>query len=387
MQQIPVSLWTLIAGILVAGFSIWVGQNYAILLPVQASEQAPLVDSFFSVMLTIATALFLVVQGAILIFFLKYRRREGDDRDGMPVEGNFALEIFWTAIPSIIVIVLGIYSVDVYTRMGGLGVGGHNHTMGHASVSTTQGVGSAIAATLNDSDVEVPIEVPIQASTEEALTKELTEAPTELSVESPVELPVESPVEPKPFVEAPGVIPVKAPSIIPQEKIGIGANPQEQGKNADLLVNITGMQFAWIFNYPDSGITSGELHVPVGADVQLNIAATDVIHSFWVPQFRLKQDAIPGQTTELRFVATKPGTYPIVCAELCGGYHGSMRSQVFVHTQDEFDEWLETNRIASTKQQVIAIRPSELSKSDYLAPYAKAMGVNSGNIKSVVSGQ
>ena len=374
MEQIPVSLWTLIAGILISGISIWVGQNYAILLPVQASEQAPLVDSFFGIMLTIATALFLVVQGAILIFFRKYRQREGDDRDGMPIEGNFALEIFWTAIPSIIVIILGIYSVDVYTQMGGLGVGGHNHKMVDHSSMSSKGVGTALAATLTDSDVEVPI----AASTEEALTQELTEAPTELSIESPVELPIESPVEPKPFLEAPAVIPIKAPSFIPQEKIGIGANPQERGKNADLLVNITGMQFAWIFNYPDSDITSGELHVPVGADVQLNIAASDVIHSFWVPQFRLKQDAIPGQTTELRFVATRPGTYPIVCAELCGGYHGSMRSQVIVHTQDEFDEWLETNRIASTKQQVVAIRPNELSKSDYLAPYAKVMGVVSG---------
>jgi cytochrome c oxidase subunit II len=367
MEQIPVSLWTLIAGILVSGISIWVGQNYAILLPVQASEQAPLVDSFFGIMLTIATALFLVVQGAILIFFVKYRQREGDDRDGMPIEGNFALEIFWTAIPSIIVIVLGIYSVDVYTQMGGLGVGGHDHKMVDHSSMSSKDLGTAIAATLTDSDVEVPIE------SSEALTEELTKAPTELSIDSPVELPIESPVEPKPFLEAPAVIPVKAPSLRPQEKIGIGANPQEEGKNADLLVNITGMQFAWIFNYPDSDITSGELHVPVGADVQLNIAATDVIHSFWVPQFRLKQDAIPGQTTELRFVATRPGTYPIVCAELCGGYHGSMRSQVIVHTQDEFDEWLETSRIASTSQQVVAIRPNELSKSDYLAPYAKVI--------------
>jgi heme/copper-type cytochrome/quinol oxidase subunit 2 len=76
-------------------------------------------------------------------------------------------------------------------------------------------------------------------------------------------------------------------------KIGIGGTPQE-GKVADLVVDVTGMQFAWIFNYPESGVNSGELHVPIGADVQINLSATDVIHSFWVPQFRLKQDAIPG---------------------------------------------------------------------------------------------
>ncbi|MCX7597074.1 MAG: cytochrome C oxidase subunit II, partial [Fischerella sp.] len=160
--------------------------------------------------------------------------------------------------------------------------------------------------------------------------------------------------------------------------IGIGAGTNEQGKKADLVVDVTGMQFAWIFNYPDIGITTGELHVPVGADVQLNLSATDVIHSFWVPQFRLKQDAIPGIPTKLRFVATKVGTYPVVCTELCGGYHGSMRSQVVVHTPEEYESWLTENSIAQQSErlkQAVAVNAAELSKSEFLAPYAQKFGV------------
>ncbi|MCX7594030.1 MAG: cytochrome C oxidase subunit II, partial [Fischerella sp.] len=103
MQQIPVSLLTLVAGVIITLFSLWVGQNHG-LLPIQASEQAPLVDGFFNIMVTIATALFVVVEGTILIFLVKFRHRKGDDTDGLPIEGNLPLEVFWTAIPTIIVL-------------------------------------------------------------------------------------------------------------------------------------------------------------------------------------------------------------------------------------------------------------------------------------------
>ncbi|WP_353930172.1 cytochrome c oxidase subunit II [Okeanomitos corallinicola TIOX110] len=307
MQKVPVSLWTLLAGMFIAPISIWIGQNHH-LLPVQASKQAPLVDGFFNIMFTIAIALFLIVEGTILIFLFVYRRRPGDNSDGTPVEGNLALEIFWTAIPTVIVIVLGIYSVNVYNQMGGLEPGSHPHS--HV----------AMAATMDD-------------------TQSLT-----------------------------------APNI----GIGIGASPQTQNKPADLVVDVKGIQFAWLFNYPNTGILTGELHVPVGADVQLNLSADDVIHSFWVPQFRLKQDAIPGIPTELRFVATKPGTYPVVCAELCGGYHGSMRTQVIVHTQAEFDSWLTENQLAQQqeKPQIVAVNPANLSTSEFLDPYVQKMGIS-----------
>ncbi|MEA5568688.1 MULTISPECIES: cytochrome c oxidase subunit II [unclassified Anabaena] len=318
MQQIPVSLWTLIAGIVIGVISLWIGQNHN-LLPVQASLQAPLVDEFFNIMFTIAVALFLVVEGTILIFLFKYRRRRGDNTDGVAIEGNIPLEIFWTAIPSLIVICLGIYSVDVFNQMGGLEPGSHPSHAAHTS-------GTAMAGTLDDMTAKT------------------------------------------------------APSI------GIGASPTNQAKPADLVVNVTGMQFAWLFDY-NNGVNSGELHVPVGADVQLNLSAQDVIHSFWVPQFRLKQDAIPGIPTELRFVATKPGTYPVVCAELCGGYHGSMRTQVIVHTPEEFDSWLTENQVAQQEnlQQAVAVNPANLSTSEFLAPHVQHLGIDAASLESLVN--
>lgn len=308
--------------------SFWVGQNHH-LLPEQASAQAPLVDGFFNVMVTIGTALFLVVEGAILIFVIKFRRRKGDDTDGVPIEGNFSLEIFWTAIPAIIVIGLGIYSVEVFRDMGGFEVAGshmmaHSHSPSHMASMR----GSALAA-------------PAIADSEGMEPSELAPAET--------------------------------------NKYGIGAAPAQEAKPADLTVNVTGMQFAWIFSYPDSGVTSGELHVPVGSDVQLNLSAVDVIHAFWVPQFRLKQDAIPGMPTELRFVATKTGTYPVVCAELCGGYHGAMRTQVVVHTPEEYESWLAENLIAQQQNlnSAVASNPADLPASDFLAPHAANLGITS----------
>ncbi|MEQ9670472.1 cytochrome c oxidase subunit II [Coleofasciculus sp. G2-EDA-02] len=325
-EKVPSAIITLTAGIVITLVSLWVGQNHG-LMPEQVSEQAPLVDNFFDVMMTIGTALFLVVEGAIVIAMIRFRRRKGDDTDAEPIIGNLPLEAFWTAIPAIIVIGLGIYSVEVYRDMGGFEPAHHHVAKADTPAHIASMPGSAIAA-------------PLVADTE--------------GIES------DQAIAPK------------------GAKYGFGAAPQREGQTADLVVNVTGLQFAWIFNYADSGVVAGELHVPIGKDVQLNISAQDVIHSFWVPQFRLKQDAIPGQETELRFVATKTGTYPVVCAELCGGYHGAMRTQLIVHTPEEYDAWLEENRIAQQQNpnQTVAVNPADLSESEFLEPYAANLGVD-----------
>ncbi|NJR21816.1 MAG: cytochrome c oxidase subunit II [Richelia sp. CSU_2_1] len=331
-EKVPASILTLVAGIVITVVSFWYGQNNH-LLPEQASEQAPLVDGLFNVMVTIATALFIVVEGAIVFFAVKYRYRPGDEGDGVPVSENFPLEIFWTAVPAILVIGLGIYSVEVFRDMGGFDPGSPE-VMAHVHSSSKMAhmpKGSAIAA-------------PLIADSEEA-APEMAEAPN-------------------------------------KAKYGFGATPTEGAKAPDLEVNVLGLQYAWIFTYPASGVSSGELHVPVGKDVQLNLSAQDVIHSFWMPQFRLKQDAIPGIPTELRFVATKPGDYPVFCAELCGGYHGSMRTRVIVHTQEDYDSWLQENMVAQQQglNEAVAINPAELPASEFLAPYADRMGVNAETV-------
>lgn len=329
MKQIPISLLTLTAGVVITLISMWVGQNHG-LLPEQASEQAPLVDGLFDTMMVIATALFLVVEGAIVAFLIMFRQRKGDETDGLPIEGNLPLEAFWTAIPAIIVIGLGVYSVAVFQEMGGLNPGDHA-MMSHAPQST-------LVAQMPGEDTSVAGDVmPLLAEASGTDSEEV-----------------------RPYY-------------------GFGSPVQDQIKSADLVVNVTGMQYAWLFNYPDGGIMTGELHVPVGQDVQLNLSAQDVIHSFWVPQFRLKQDAIPGLKTELRFVATKPGTYPVVCTELCGAYHGGMRSQVVVHPQAEFDQWLQENRAVAQQgsgAETIATNPADMTPAEFLAPVSQAMGVS-----------
>lgn len=115
----------------------------------------------------------------------------------------------------------------------------------------------------------------------------------------------------------------------------------EPVKGERLVVDVIGRQYSWEFVYPNyGGVSSAELHVPVGQIVLLRITSEDVIHSFWVPQFRLKKDAIPGVFTEARFTATQPGTYPVICAELCGLGHAAMRASLVAETPEEFETWI-----------------------------------------------
>lgn len=306
MKDIPTSLWTLTAGVIITLVSLWYGQNHH-LLPEQASLQAPLIDNLFNLMVTMSTALFLVVIGAMLLFMIQFRQRKGDESDGEPIEGNLQLEAFWTAVPAVIIIFLGVYTVQVFEKMGGFNPGDHaGHMAKIAHVHQAQEAGMVADAAV--SDMATP------------------------------------------------VIPGAAKGNLPT--YGYGAAPDRVGKTADVVVNVTGLQYAWLFNYPETNITAGELHVPLGKEVQLKIAAQDVIHSFWVPQFRLKQDAIPGEASELRFTATKVGEYPVVCAELCGAYHGSMRTRVIVQTPEEYDQWVaQQTQVATQANQPVALLP------------------------------
>jgi cytochrome c oxidase subunit II len=109
------------------------------------------------------------------------------------------------------------------------------------------------------------------------------------------------------------------------------------------VVKVTGLQWSWTFEYPPVGgvaVVSDELHLPVGKQVLLQMTSNDVIHSFWVPEFRVKQDLVPGRITELRVTPTLEGNYKVRCAELCGTSHYSMEKPVVVSSQEEFDAWM-----------------------------------------------
>ncbi len=221
----------LTVALVAAGF--WVAQNVN-LMPAEGSSRAALVDQLFRAMLGMAAVVFLLVEGLLLYSVLRFRRPKGDETDAVAVHGNRALEIVWTLIPALIVVVIGFYSFRVLA-----------------------------ASETRDAD--------------------------------------------------------------------------------PLVVNVHSRQFSWTFEYPAAGVTATDLHLPVGRQVRFLISSDDVIHSFWVPEFRVKRDATPGQLAELLVTPTQLGTYAVRCAELCGVGHASMglTSQVYVETEADFQTWLE----------------------------------------------
>jgi cytochrome c oxidase subunit II len=118
----------------------------------------------------------------------------------------------------------------------------------------------------------------------------------------------------------------------------------ENGEARDdaLQVRAIGQQFAWKFEYPEHGeFSSGQLVLPVGRQAHFTMEAVDVLHSFWVPNFGQKMDAVPGIETEINVTPTRVGEYQVVCAELCGLGHATMRAKARVVSPAEFEQWVE----------------------------------------------
>jgi cytochrome c oxidase subunit II len=264
-------------------------------------------------MMTIATGLFLLIEGVLIYALINFRRKKGDQTDGPHLEGNVPLEIVWTAIPTVIVFVLSLYSFEVYNNMGGLDpMASHDY---HSKMASHHG--EMIAMEPNK-----------------------------------------------------------------QVALGLGASPGSTEE--PIIVNVNGIQYAWIFTYPEQGITSGEMHIPVNRPVQLNIAASDVLHAFWLPEFRIKQDAIPGRDSQLTFTGIRTGAYPIICAELCGAYHGGMKSVLYVQTEEEYNQWIQENTIAQADDsKKVAINPASMSNNQFLKPYTEDMGITPDTLASL----
>ncbi len=248
---------------LVFAISFWIGFNVN-LLPAEASINAPIYDELFKILFIIGLIIFIGMTIAVIYSLFMFRKRNDQIGDGIALEGNLSLEIVWTIIPSIIVLLIGLYSYNIYDRMGGMKELNHNHEMMN---SNTEKIWAGISQT---SDNEIAMN--------------------------------------------------------------------------NLSIEVSAMQFAFLFNYPKGNFISGELHVPVDQKVSMKMESKDVIHAFWVPEFRIKQDIIPGQPTILNFTPTKVGKYPIICAELCGPYHGGMRASIIVEEESDYNEWFNKNK-------------------------------------------
>jgi cytochrome c oxidase subunit 2 len=121
---------------------------------------------------------------------------------------------------------------------------------------------------------------------------------------------------------------------------------------SDTHIRVTGKQFQWKIRYPgpdgrfdteDDREFLDEIHLPAGKPVVLHLGAEDVIHSMFVPSFRFKQDAVPGREILEWVTVTRPGKYEMPCAELCGFGHSGMRGWVYVHTPEEYADWVTAN--------------------------------------------
>jgi cytochrome c oxidase subunit II len=115
-----------------------------------------------------------------------------------------------------------------------------------------------------------------------------------------------------------------------------------------LDVHVVGKQWMWHLQHASGHREINELHVPVGETVRITMTSEDVIHSFFLPAFRLKQDVIPGRYTTLWLIATKPGVSHLFCAEYCGTKHSGMVGQVVVMERQQYEEWLSAGTVAES---------------------------------------
>ena len=143
-------------------------------------------------------------------------------------------------------------------------------------------------------------------------------------------------------------------------------------------VYVMGKQWMWKFAYPEGPNGVNVLHVPANRPVRLLITSRDVLHSFFVPAFRIKMDAVPGRYTQTWFEATKPGTYQILCTEYCGLSHSKMLGEVVVLSPEEWDAWVKEQRKGSLQNRQDAL--ADLS----LAPYPARMAEQGQRIAAEV---
>lgn len=201
------------------------------LFPEQASTLASQVDSLLFFLLAITVFFTVLIASLIVVFMIRYRRRR-EDEIPESVHGSLALEIGWTVVPFVIVMVIFFWGASLYATI---------------------------------------------------------------------------------------------------------RRPPDNAIN----VNVVGKQWMWKLQHMEGRREINELHVPVGQPIKLTITSEDVIHSFYVPAFRIKMDAVPGRYNIAWFEATKPGTYHLFCAEYCGTIHAGMIGRVIAMEPQAFEAWLQ----------------------------------------------
>jgi cytochrome c oxidase subunit 2 len=155
------------------------------------------------------------------------------------------------------------------------------------------------------------------------------------------------------------------------------ANPPPEAMD----VYVMGKQWMWKFAYPEGPNSVGVLHVPANRPVRLLMTSRDVIHSFFVPAFRLKQDVLPNRYTETWFQATKPGRYQVLCAEYCGTQHSKMWATVVVLSPEAFDAWLKEQQRGLVARADILADPEMVNIRGDLVEQGKRVAMDQGCLR------
>jgi cytochrome c oxidase subunit II len=238
--------------ILVASVVVYFLLSVIYRLPEKASAEAVTIDNMFNVYFGLIAFFFSLIMVFMLYAAFAFRRKPGDTEDAAHIHGHTGLEIAWTVIPVIIVVILAIWGT----------------------------------ITFND------------------------------------------------LVNA---------------------------KEGEMVIEVTGQQWSWSFTYPEQeDISSAVLVIPVNQPIVFEMESIDVLHSFWVPEFRVKQDLVPGQVTTLRIEPTMVGDYKLRCAEICGFDHTRMLADVRVVSEADFVAWVEEAQAEPVYAELTPVERGEI---------------------------
>jgi cytochrome c oxidase subunit II len=256
-RRFPIAALLLIAVAVCAdaAVSLWMARASHHWLPVQASAAAPYVDDLFALETGIGSFIFLGCIAVMAWTLLFNRAPKYDMEDGDPIEGNLKLEITWTIIPLVIVMLIATHAIRISDTLATIG-GKQRVQGGEQAVQVAEG------------------------------------------------------------------------------SQGAAAVAEEFGP-----IEVIARQWSWEFVYPD-GTRSGELHLPVNQRTRFKLISMDVLHGFYVPAFRLKQDLVPGSVIDYSLVPTREGRYRLRDSMFSGGYFSTNQTDVVVESAEGFRRWL-----------------------------------------------
>ena len=268
-------------------------------LPPQASTAAPLVDDLFALEAGIGCFLLLGCT-AVIAWTLLFDRADKYDRDdGEPIEGNLKLEIIWTVIPLVVVLLIAAQAIRVNGQLANLGgkvrVAGAAEALQLVGVDGVEGVPGVLAA---------------------------GGSPEADAVGS-------APAPPSALFPAATAAAATDPGVAPVTELG--------------PVVVIARQWSWEFVYPD-GVRSAELHLPVNRPVRFRLVSLDVLHGLSIPAFRLRQDVVPGSVIDYRLTPSREGRYRLRDSLFSGAYFASNQTDVVVESPEAFEQWRQAAR-------------------------------------------